>query len=154
MKFLNHIEEIVGAACMGVMVTIAFINVIARYFLKFSFAFTEELTIYLFVWATLMGASLAFRQGSHIVVSVIYNRFGLRSRKVLDILNSAISVLFFSLLFYYSTLEVLDEMLLGVQTEAVSLPVWWFTIAMPVSSILIISRIIIQLFNKLRSSSI
>jgi TRAP-type C4-dicarboxylate transport system permease small subunit len=154
MRILGHIEEIVGAVCMGVMVTIAFINVITRYLFEFSFAFTEELTIYLFVWATLMGASIAFREGSHIVVSVIYNRFGIRSRKVLDILNAVISILFFSLLFYYSTLEVLDEILLGVKTEAISLPVWWFTIAMPVSSLLIIFRILFQAVNKLRSSNV
>ena len=154
MRILGHIEEIVGAVCMGVMVTIAFINVITRYLFEFSFAFTEELTIYLFVWATLMGASIAFREGSHIVVSVIYNRFGIRSRKVLDILNAVTAILFFSLLFYYSTLEVLDEILLGVKTEAISLPVWWFTIAMPVSSLLIIFRILFQAVNKLRSSNV
>lgn len=154
MRILNRIEEIVGALCMGVMVTIAFVNVVARYFFKFSFAFTEELTIYLFVWATMMGASIAFREGSHIVVSVIYNRLGLNSRKVLDVLSFLISLLFFGTLAYYSTFEVLDEMALGVQTEAIALPVWWFTAAMPVCSLLIIFRIIFQAVNRLRIKSI
>ena len=154
MRFFDRIEEIIGVACMGTMVTIAFVNVIARYFLKFSFAFTEELTIYLFVWATMMGASIAFRDGSHIVVSIVYNRLGLRGRKVLDILHLLLTVIFFGILTYYSTLEVADEIVLKVQTEAVSLPVWWFTIAMPISSLLIIWRVILQTFDKIHTPGI
>lgn len=151
MIILNKIEEIIGSLCMGIMVTVAFINVLARYFFKFSFAFTEELMIYLFVWATLMGASICFKQGSHIVVSVIYNKFGLRSRKALNLLSSSVSILFFSLLFYFSTLEILDEILLEVKTEAISIPVWWFTIAMPISSMLIIFRIAVNQYRELRT---
>ena len=76
MKLLDHIEEIIGGVCLGIMVTIAFINVLTRYLFKYSMAFTEELTLYLFVWATLMGASIAFREGSNIAVSFLYDRFG------------------------------------------------------------------------------
>ena len=61
---LLKLEETVGALGLAVMVTIAFINVLTRYVFKYSVAFTEELTLYIFVWITLMGTAIAFREGS------------------------------------------------------------------------------------------
>jgi TRAP-type C4-dicarboxylate transport system permease small subunit len=144
-KFLDRIEEIIGGVSLGVMVTIAFVNVLTRYLFKYSMAFTEELTLYLFVWATLMGASIAFREGSNIAVSFLYDRFGLKGRRMLDVLSAVLSVVFFTTLAYYGVIEVMDEIAMGAMTEAIELPMWWFTIAMPICSLLIILRVLARL---------
>ena len=39
---------------------------------------------------------------------------------------------------YYGILEVYDEILMDAMTEAMSLPVWWFTISVPIGSIVAI----------------
>lgn len=145
MRFLDRIEEIIGGVSLGVMVTIAFLNVLTRYLFKYSMAFTEELTLYLFVWATLMGASIAFREGSNIAVSFLYDRFGRKGRRVLDVLSTLLSVVFFATLAYYGVLEVMDEIAMNAMTEAIELPMWWFTIAMPICSVLIILRVVARL---------
>lgn len=143
-SFLNHFEEVVGTVSLAIMVTIAFINVLTRYFFRYSMAFTEELTLYLFVWATLMGACIAFREGNNIAVSFFYDRFGGRARKVFDILSAALSLTFFAVLCYYGVLEVMDEIMMDAKTEAIELPIWWFTSAMPIASVLIMIRILIR----------
>ena len=80
-KFLvNRIEEIIGTISLAIMTTIAFINVLTRYFFRYSMAFTEELTLYLFVWAVMMGTSIAFREGSNMAVTFLYDKFSFRSR--------------------------------------------------------------------------
>ena len=44
-------------------------------------AFTEELTLYMFVWATMLGVSLAFKHGANMDVSLLYDRFPQTVRK-------------------------------------------------------------------------
>lgn len=53
--FWNHAEEVLGAFFMGSMALLSFMNVVTRYVLNYSTAWTEELVTYIFVWATLVG---------------------------------------------------------------------------------------------------
>ena len=68
----DHFEEALGALLMGIMATLSFMNVVTRYVFNYSTAWTEELVIYLLVWATLLGTALAYRQGSNLMVAFIY----------------------------------------------------------------------------------
>ena len=140
--FVNRIEEIIGTVSLAIMTTIAFINVLTRYFFRFSMAFTEELTLYLFVWAVMMGTSIAFREGSNMAVTFLYEKFSFRSRKILDLFAGILGLFFFAVLMYFSILEVMDEIEMNALTEAIELPMWWFTGAMPVASAFILFRIV------------
>lgn len=148
--FLSRFEEIIGASCLAVMVTIAFVNVITRYVLKYSMAFTEELTLYLFVWVVMLGTSLAFREGTNMAVTFFYNRFGLGTRRALDLFMALVSVTFFAVLAYFGVLEVMDEFEMGAMTEAIELPVWLFTGAMPIASLLTIVRVVVRTRDDVR----
>ena len=59
---------------MAVMTLVAFVNVVTRYFIRFALAFTEEIVVSLFVWLTLLGTAIAFRQGAHLGFSFIVDR--------------------------------------------------------------------------------
>lgn len=151
-RFVNRFEEIIGAGCLAVMVTIAFINVVTRYFLRYSMAFTEELTLYLFVWVVMLGTSIAFREGTNMAVTFFYNRFGLRTKKCLEALGALLSVVFFVVLAYFGVLEVIDEFQMGAMTEAIELPVWLFTGAIPVASVFTILRVLLRTRNEFKQS--
>ncbi len=58
--FLNNFEEVSGAVLLFSMALLAFINVLTRYFIKYSFASTEELEVASMVFLTMLGASAAF----------------------------------------------------------------------------------------------
>lgn len=150
---LKHFEEIIGASCLGVMVTIAFLNVCTRYFFKYSMAFTEELTLYLFVWVVMMGASIAFREGTNMAVSFFYDRFGSKFKRVFSILAALLSLAFFLTLMYFGIIEVMDEMEMNAMTEAIQIPIWWFTGAMPVASMFIMYRIVVHTADELQSKA-
>ncbi|MCJ7541671.1 MAG: TRAP transporter small permease subunit, partial [Desulfobacterales bacterium] len=59
-------EDYITALLLFIMAAIAFINVLSRYFFHFSFAATEEITINLFVWMTVLGSGIAFERGGHL----------------------------------------------------------------------------------------
>ncbi|WP_051909182.1 TRAP transporter small permease [Thermus scotoductus] len=60
---LRRLEESLLALLLGGMVTLAFLNVLTRYFLRYPLAFTEELLVNGFVWATLLGIAIGLREG-------------------------------------------------------------------------------------------
>ena len=152
-NFLRHFEEITGAVLLAVMVTIAFLNVVTRYFFQYSMAFTEELTVYLFIWVILLGTSMAFREGSHMAVTALYSKFNKKIRKPLFLLGYVLSIIFFCALFYFGSMEVWEEFEMNARTEAIDLPIYIFTGAMPVVSIFILIRIFFRLKEDLRNEN-
>ena len=52
-----RIDHWLVAILFALMAGIAFLNVVSRYLLHFSFSATEEITINLFVWITVIGAA-------------------------------------------------------------------------------------------------
>jgi TRAP-type C4-dicarboxylate transport system permease small subunit len=61
----------VVVAMMAAMVALVFGNVVARYAFNFSLIWAEELSQYLMVWVTFLGAGLALRQGRHVAVELV-----------------------------------------------------------------------------------
>lgn len=139
-KIWNNLEEIISSAMIAIMVTVAFVNVITRYFIKMSLAWTEELEVNLFVWLVLLGTALAFKKGGHLGMSFIYEKFSPKYRKVLFAMSIGLGTVFFVVLAYLGYLEVRDEIALSVTTESLGIPVYIYTIATPVLSVLIIIR--------------
>lgn len=145
LRFLNaHFEEVLGSILLAVMVTIAFLNVIVRYCTSFSFAWSEEMTVNFFVWVTMLGTAVAFREGSHLCMAILYDRFSLPVRKFCQLFSVLLGLVFFGALFYTGMLEVLDEWELESISESLGIPVWWYTIATPLFSLLIIFRMLQQ----------
>ena len=57
------------------MAIFAFLNVITRYFIQYSFAFTEEVEVACLVWLTMLGAAAGFRRGIHLGFDLLKMRF-------------------------------------------------------------------------------
>ena len=150
-KIWNNLEEIISSAMIAIMVTVAFVNVITRYFIKMSLAWTEELEVNLFVWLVLLGTALAFKKGGHLGMSFIYEKFSPKYRKVLFAMSIGLGTVFFVVLAYLGYLEVRDEIALSVTTESLGIPVYIYTIATPVLSVLIIIRIFQAAVKQIRA---
>lgn len=141
-KLFNHFEEALGAVVMAVMVTLTFANVVTRYVIVYPLAFTEEITISMFVWVTLLGVSIAFRSNAHLAVTFFYDLGNPSLRKIFYYVSTAMSLIFFILLTWLGTTQVIDEMELGVTTDSLAIPAWIYSIGVPLFSVLIIIRII------------
>lgn len=141
-KLFDHFEEALGALVMAGMVTLTFINVVTRYVIVYPLAFTEEITISMFVWVTLLGVAVAFRNNAHLSVTFFYDLGSPAARKVCYAAATAMSIVFFALLAWLGTVQVLDEMDLGVTTDALAIPAWIYSAGVPLFSILVIVRIV------------
>lgn len=153
-RLLNaRFEEILGSFLLAVMVTIAFLNVVVRYCTNFSFAWSEEMTVNFFVWITLLGTARAFRDGSHLAMTIVYDSLSRHGRLICYILCCLLCLIFFGALAWTGGLEVLDEYELETVSESLGVPVWWYTLATPLFSLLIIARMAQRACQDLRAGS-
>jgi len=137
----THAEEVLCALIFAVMGIVMFVNVISRYLLKYSLAFTEELVVSLFVWLTLLGAAVAFREGSHLGFGFVTDRLPHKVQKALVWLNGLLGALLFLFLIYFSISQIKDEIALRITSSGIGVPQWWYSIGMPIWSVLVIVRI-------------
>jgi TRAP-type C4-dicarboxylate transport system permease small subunit len=136
-----HFEEVLCAVLFGIMAIITFGNVITRYFLKYSFAFTEEIVVSFFVWLTLLGTAIAFREQSHLGFSFLIDRLPGKAQRTLLWFSAALGAVLFLFLIYFSILQLGDEIALKITSSGIGVPQWWYSIGMPIFSVLVILRI-------------
>lgn len=138
----DHLEEVLGSIILAGMALLTFANVITRYVITYPLAFTEEITISMFVWIVLLGTSIAFRKNAHLAMSFFYDLMPLPVKKLFFVLSTLMSLCFFSLLTWLGMTQVMDEWALGVTSPALAIPNCVYTVGVPALSILIIVRIL------------
>lgn len=97
-RIMDDIEETAIAVCLGLMTVITFANVIARYLFNSNLLWALELTVFLFAWLILMGASYGVKKHIHIGVDVVINRVSPPTRKILAIISITACLVFSILL--------------------------------------------------------
>ena len=92
LRILDRLEEWLIVFLIGAATVLVFVSVIHRYLaglaipglqdwlISLPFAWTQELTIYMFVWMAKFGAAYGVRTGIHVGVDVLINRMDARSR--------------------------------------------------------------------------
>lgn len=73
LKGLGKLGKWLIAICLGAMVLMTFINAVLRYIWHTNITEFEELSRYLFVWASFAGAMIAYVEGKHVGVDVLTN---------------------------------------------------------------------------------
>ncbi len=70
------------AAALAVMVALVFGNVFMRYAFNSGFSVSEELSRWLFVWLTFLGAIVALRDNGHLGTDMLVGRLGPLGKKI------------------------------------------------------------------------
>lgn len=70
------------AALLAVMVVLVFGNVFMRYAFNSGFSVSEELSRWLFVWLTFLGAVVAVRSNQHLGTDMLVGKLGPKGKKV------------------------------------------------------------------------
>ncbi|PKF78348.1 C4-dicarboxylate ABC transporter permease [Vibrio sp. vnigr-6D03] len=98
-KVTDQIEETLIALFLGSMTLLTFANVVFRYVFNDNILWALELTVFLFAWMVLVGASYGVKKHFHIGVDVIINLAPERGRKMYALAAVALCLLFSILLF-------------------------------------------------------
>ncbi len=72
---------------LGVMVILVFGNVLLRYGFNSGITLSEELSRWLFVWVTFMGAIVALKERGHLGTDMLVSRLGITGKKICSALS-------------------------------------------------------------------
>jgi TRAP-type C4-dicarboxylate transport system permease small subunit len=145
-----RISHYITALLLFIMAAIAFVNVLSRYLFHFSFASTEEITINLFVWMTVLGSGIAFERGLHLGMVTIYNLFPRKMKKVVIVFSAGLSAVLFLVVNVYMIQAIYDEITLFKATSAaLGMPVWIYYLGVPVFSVYVFQGIYKNAINQL-----
>ena len=95
---LDRIEESIIALILGIMTIMTFANVIARYVFNTNIFYALELTVFLFAWLVLLGASYAVKKTLHLGVDAIVNIVGDKMKRWIGLFVVAVCLVYSLLL--------------------------------------------------------
>jgi len=134
------IEDWLTVIVMALLALITFANVLVRYFSNQSFAWTEEVSIFLMILLALVAGSAAVARNRHIRIEFFADGGSPRRRRRLALLASATVALLFLLLAVLSARMVWDDFRFGETSPGIGVPQWWYSIWLPVFALAIAGR--------------
>ena len=93
-QVVDKIEEKIIALILGLMTAVTFANVIARYVFNSNILWALELTVFLFAWLVLLGASYAVKKSAHLGVDVLINMLPQKQRRILGLATVSVCIAF------------------------------------------------------------
>lgn len=137
-------EERVAVAALVLLLAITLANVFTRYFTDDSFAWTEELSVFLMVVLALAGAAAVGRSDRHIRIEFFLNRKTAHGEQVprrgLQLFGAAATAFTFVLLAGLFTRWVADQLKFSETSMGLGVPLWWYGIFMPPLCLAIAAR--------------
>ena len=133
-RFLNRWVEIALFVFGFTMAAIVAVQVFFRYGLNHSLFWSEELSRYLLVWLTFLGASVAYHRKAHPGIDVFVTMIPLRLKKPVAVFVHLISLVLFSVMVIYG-FQFSYFVRLQI-TPALYLPKWILFGIVPLSGII------------------
>ncbi len=126
------IEDWLAVILLATLAIITFLNVLVRYFTDQSFAWTEEISVFLLIVLTMAGGSVAFVRNHHIRIEILADNGSPRRQRIMALISNGCVLAFFLLLTVLSVKLVADEFIYEETSPAIGVPTWWYSIWLPV----------------------
>ena len=148
---IGWVEAIIAIA-LGLMTGALMLQVLARYVLHVSIPWTEEVSRYLLVLMTFVGAALALRDRQHIAITFLLDRLPNTQRIWMDLLFNVLIMLFLGAVFRGSVRMIQ----LTWETPAGTIP--WITtgriyLILPFTVLLMLGYLLAQVYRGARQLS-
>ena len=148
----DHLDRISRFLLFVTIVAMTFfitIQIIFRVFFT-ALSWTEELSRYLLVWSSFIGASVAFKKGAHISVSFVIDWLRPSHRKAVQYLSMGLMAVFFLVSIWYGFL--LMKLQIFQVSPAIGLKMRYVYTVIPVSFIVMFVHLLHEVLQKWSST--
>ncbi len=150
-KRMAWVEQIMTAS-LALMILALLLQVVARYILKLSIPWTEEISRYLLVLMTFTGAAVAVRDRQHIAITFLLDRMPAMARMYAELAFNILIMLFIAAVFRGS----LNMIQLTWETPAGTIA--WITtgklyLILPFACLLTLGYLLLQVFRTAKQLS-
>ena len=133
---------------LSILTVIVPTEVFLRYLFGKSLYITEEFTRYLMVWVVFLASSLAVSENSHISIEIFVNRFRGRTRSCLNLIALLLLLTFLVFLIIEGIIALSFQM--DQIVPSLGIPIFWFYLAIPVGSCLMILNLLPKIWQGLK----
>jgi TRAP-type C4-dicarboxylate transport system permease small subunit len=95
------VGEIMAAVAFISLCVSVSVQVIARYLFNHAFGWGEEFPIFIFLWVSFLAAAVAYRDGDHLSVDFIVEKYPPKVQRVVHYINLLLSLAFVLLIVYF-----------------------------------------------------
>ncbi len=147
----RNIEKLVIFICYFSMAGIVFVEVIRRFVFSQQAAWSTTIPIYLFLWITWVGASYNAKLRTHLKFDELRIRLPYEGQFCLQVLDAVLWFVFGIIVVIYATeqVELARENFMIVQGTDNVLQ-WWFYAATPVAWVLLLFRVLQNLWEDIK----
>jgi len=154
LRILNQIEEKFLVLNLLISTVIVFINVVLRYVFSASLHWVDEAARYMFIWLIWIGADFALREGKHLRIDMLVNRFRGRFRVYIEILVLTLWFCFCVFFGYQGVKLVSIVVQQGQLSTAMQISMGWAYACIPLGGIFMALRLIFEIREILRTGKI
>jgi TRAP-type C4-dicarboxylate transport system permease small subunit len=134
--YLANMLGVFASALFGILVLNVLWGVFSRYVIGEQSRWTEEVAIYLFVWVSLFGGALAYREHGHLGFDYLYSKLPGEVRMIAAVFGTVVVALFLAIVFVGGGLALANRAYTtGQVSPAVGFPIWVYYAGIPLSGI-------------------
>ncbi|MEW9053266.1 MAG: TRAP transporter small permease [Neobacillus sp.] len=144
--FDRHIEEVLLVLFSSVMVSVIFIQVVAR-MLDNSLSWSEELARYCFIWLVYLGISYGVKKNRHIKVDIVLLMLKDKGKIILNMISTLLFIVFCLFVIRYGYYIASQLLAFGQSSPALHIPMGLVYMATPIGMGLTLIRLIQNLIK-------
>lgn len=145
------VEEAAAAAAMAIICLISLANVVVRYATDASFAFTEEVSVFLLVFMTFFGSAVAFARDEHIRIGFFQQRLPRPLRWAATVATFLATLTVLGLIVYHGAGFAYAEWRWQSSSPGLGVPNWIYSVWLPVGALVVLLRVVGRFLRQLRS---
>ena len=138
----DNFEEYICAIALVIMALVTFMNVFSRKITWFNMSFSQELVTTMFVWVCCLAAASAFKTDSHMGFAYLTDKFKGKARTVHSIFRIIVCCINYIIWIIWGTIMVYRQYKYGLLTGELEMPSWLIGLAIPLSAVFSIVRMI------------
>lgn len=140
--FFENFEEYLCSIALVIMSVVTFMNVFSRKVTWFNMSFSQELVTTMFVWVCCLAAASAFKTDSHMGFAYITDKFRGNKRVMHTWFRLLICCLNYGIWIFWGTIMVYRQYKYGLLTGVLEMPSWLIGLAIPLSAVCSIIRMV------------
>jgi C4-dicarboxylate transporter DctQ subunit len=144
---VTTISAVIGGVLIAVMTAIVTFAVITRYILDQPIGWSEEVSIYLMIWAIFLGAAYTLKQDAHIGVDLLMSRLPPHLKPILHCFHYLAGLLFISTLLFKGIEMINLSVMLGSRSIATDFPLYFVQLSVPIGAALLLLQLLSKLLH-------
>lgn len=145
-----NILEYVSGLLLGVMLVSIMIQIVLRNIFNVGLGWTEEMARYTMIWLTYIGAIVSLKQGSHISIKILIDRFSPKWKEYTRLISNLMIQFFLFILLKEGIKLNRSPVIMNQLTPGLQVPTTFLYSVIPVCISMMIIVLVAQIIQDIR----